>query len=125
MKSECSTNHSYCHHRQCWFKISIAFALANAIGLFILGLLGAYYGYGLMMISTIASIYPGYEPTFLGSVIGAFWGFCDIFIFFIIAGFIYCGLSKLCSKCCASDHCHTDTTTKTECCDVNNKDIEK
>jgi hypothetical protein len=123
MKRECSTNDSRCHHRHCWFKIAIAFGLANALGLLILGLLGDYYGYGLMMISTIASIYPGYAPTLAGSFIGAFWGFCDLFLFFLVAGFIYCILNKLCSKGCSSSSCDTDSSSKNGCCDVTDKDI--
>jgi hypothetical protein len=116
MKSECSMNESHRHHGHCWCKLSVAFGLAHALGLLILGLLGAYYGYGLMMISTIASIYPGYAPTVAGSFIGAFWGFCDFFIFLMIVGFIYCALGKLCNKCCAS-RCKTDDQAKTGCCD--------
>ncbi len=129
MKSECCSNNSCdsncnckCHsgHHHCWCKISIAFGLANAIGLFILGILGAFCNYGLMMISTIASIYPGYAPTIAGSFIGAFWGFFDIFFFFLIAGFIYCGLKKCCNKCycCGSSTCKTECATKGECCDT-------
>lgn len=117
MKSECSANESHRHHCHCWCKLSVAFGLANALGLLVLGLLGTYYGYGLIMISTIASIYPGYAPTVAGSFIGAFWGFLDFFFFLLVVGLIYCGLSKLCSKCCASA-CKTEQTNKNTCCDI-------
>ena len=123
MKSECCTNDSQGYHHHCWCKISMAFGLANAIGLFILGIFGTYCGYGLMMISTIASVYPGYAPTISGSFIGAFWGFVDIFVFFTVAGIIYRVLKKCCNKCycCGSSGCGT----KSECCDTESKECKK
>lgn len=123
MKSECCTSDGSCQsHHHCWCKIAIAFGLANALGLLVMGLLGTYNGYGLMMISTIGSIYPGYAPTVAGSFIGAFWGFLDVFIFFIVAGIIYRVMKKCCNKCyCFGSSCSTGSTgecaTKSECCD--------
>ncbi len=119
MKSECCQNDGSGHHHHCWCKIAVAFGLANALGLLVMGLLGTYNGYGLMMISTIASIYPGYAPTVVGSFIGAFWGFLDIFIFFVVAGIIYRILKKCCNKCCdLTGSC----STKSECCDTEKKE---
>lgn len=114
MKDQCG------HKTHIWCKVAVSFGIANAVGMLILGLLGAFCGYGVAMISVISSIYPGYAPTIVGSFIGAFWGFLDILLFFLIAGLVYRGLS-----CCCCNKCNCPSTCECRnqggCCANNNE----
>lgn len=108
MKSECG-NKSHC-----WCKVSFAFGITGALSILFLGLMGTYCGHGLSMISVIGSLYPGFAATVYGSFVGAFWAFLDTFLFFLISGWIYCGITKMCNKCfCCGSQCRT-SECKTE-----------
>lgn len=47
------------------------------------------YGWGNLFVSTMGSIYIGYEPSFIGGIIGGIWGFGDGFFFGLILSFLY------------------------------------
>lgn len=70
-------------------KFILAIALAWAFSVFIMGLLCAWTGYGSAMVFVFSSVYIGYAPTVLGSVIGAIWAFVDIIVFSAIVYFFY------------------------------------
>ncbi|MCP3679558.1 MAG: hypothetical protein GY821_11665 [Gammaproteobacteria bacterium] len=90
----------------CICKLGIALALTAALFTFILGICGWLFGYGAKVIALYASIYPGFNATFLGSIIGAIWAFVEVFIFVIIAGFLYCAFTRKCNKCfCCNRGC--------------------
>lgn len=87
----------------CCCKLAVAIGLTGAIFTFIIGILGWLFGFGVEAIQASASMHPGFSPTFLGSIIGAVWAFVELFIFVIVAGFIYCKLVKICSKSCSKE----------------------
>ena len=84
--------------KHCVCKIAVALGLAAALWIFVLGLLGMWFGYGLSMIHMLGSVYIGFEATWLGSVIGAAWAFAKTFLFIVVAGFMYCGITRCCGK---------------------------
>lgn len=47
-----------------------------SLSIFLVGLM-AMFNWGGAFVDVMASIYIGYEPTFLGSLIGAVWAFFD------------------------------------------------
>jgi hypothetical protein len=47
------------------------------------------FGWGAKFVEVMSSVYIGYAPTFLGSVIGAIWGFIDGAIGGVIIAFVY------------------------------------
>ncbi|GAB4228477.1 MAG: bacteriophage holin [Chlamydiales bacterium] len=49
----------------------------------------AIFGWGNAFVEVMASIYVGYEASFLGGIIGAMWGFLDGLIFGLIFGSVY------------------------------------
>jgi len=51
-------------------------------------------GYAGAFLAAVASIYPGYTITTLGSVIGLVWGFVDAFIALFIFAWLYNWLGK-------------------------------
>ncbi|HVV69880.1 MAG TPA: bacteriophage holin [Gammaproteobacteria bacterium] len=78
-----------------------AFGILGAISMFIVGLF-AMRGYGVGYVTMLSSLYIGYSATFLGSILGAIWGFLDCFIFGVILAALYnCFLGK-CGTCKAS-----------------------
>ena len=83
-------------------RLGIALGITWAIGMFLLGLTAWLFGYGTDFLNTMASIYRGFAPSLLGSLIGAAWGFVDAFIGgFLIAWFYNCG-------CCCTKKCDTE-----------------
>jgi hypothetical protein len=74
---------------------ALAFSLAITCGLYLL-FLGwvATFGWGKELVSTLSSLYIGYEPSFVGGIIGAIWGFVDGIIAGVIIGFIYNAIFK-------------------------------
>ncbi len=47
------------------------------------------FGWGNDFVSTMASLYVGYEPSFIGGIIGGIWGFADGFIAGGVLAFFY------------------------------------
>ncbi len=77
-----------------------AFGILGAFSTFIMGLF-AMRGYGVAYVAMVSSLYIGFAPTFLGSVLGAIWGFFDLFVFGILLAALYnCFSCKgMCRKC--------------------------
>lgn len=75
-----------------------AFALALAIhwglGCFIMGLAGIKHEAPAKFVRTVATMYIGYAPTPVGSVVGMFWGFCDALIAGALLAWLYNMLLK-------------------------------
>lgn len=66
-------------------NFGIALGALSALWVFVLGLMAAYLNWGGEVVFVVASLYPGYDATILGSFFGAVWAFVDCFI----AGFIF------------------------------------
>lgn len=49
----------------------------------------AIFGWGNLFVRTLESVYIGYEPSFIGGVIGGIWGFCCGFIYGVLIAFFY------------------------------------
>ena len=47
------------------------------------------FGWGNAFVQNMASLYIGFESTFIGSIIGGIWGFVDGFIGGAVAAFFY------------------------------------
>jgi hypothetical protein len=75
-----------------------AFALACGIcwggGMFILGILDTISTWGDAWGALMATIYLGYSPTILGSIIGGIWGFIDAGIGGMVIAWLYNKFSK-------------------------------
>lgn len=75
-------------------KLNIkAFGLACGItwglGMLCLGLLNTFTGWGAAIENAMSTVYIGYTPTVIGSIIGAIWGFVDAGIGGIVLAWIY------------------------------------
>ena len=58
-------------------SLGLAFGIMWALGVFILGMMAAVADWGTEIVILISSAYLGFGPTFVGSLIGAAWGFVD------------------------------------------------
>lgn len=98
------------HHHAPLRATSFGFALGVtwAIGLLVLGWAGWLSGWGRPMIEIIGTVYLGYKATFLGTIIGAVWGFVDLFVAGIIIAAIY--NACVCGKSCSRESGTTSTT---------------
>ncbi len=68
------------------------FCLALGIVWGVASLLAGWFaalGWGELYVRVMASIYIGYEPSFLGGIIGGVWGFFDAAVFGLALAFIY------------------------------------
>ncbi len=85
-------------------SFGFAFGIIGAIWMFILGLF-SMKGYGVAYVALLSSVYPGFSPSFLGSVLGAFWGFIGSFVFAVLVSALYngfvckCGRKGVCGTC--------------------------
>jgi hypothetical protein len=73
--------------------LGIAIGVVWAAYIFFCGIT-AIFGWGNALVEAISSLYIGYGPTFLGSVIGAVWGFVDGYIAGVVIAWIYNRISK-------------------------------
>jgi hypothetical protein len=61
-------------------RFGLALGLTKGIGMLALGVLATYFGWGVEVVYLLGTVYSGYEPTLLGSFMGAGWAVADGFI---------------------------------------------
>lgn len=79
-------------------SFGLAVGVTWALGLFILGIINLFSPYGMTFMISIASVYIGYAPTLIGSIIGAIWAFIDGFIGGVILAWLYNSFHGCCGK---------------------------
>lgn len=57
--------------------------------IFLSTLAAIYFGYGIAFLEWVGSIYPGYSISLVGSIVGAIYGFFDVFIAIYIISWLY------------------------------------
>jgi len=62
--------------------------------MFLLGLMNMGCSWGSGIQQGMATLYIGYKPTILGSIIGGIWGFFDVGIGGVVVAWIYNKLAK-------------------------------
>ena len=75
-------------------QAALAGGIIWALTLFLTTLGGVYFGYGIAFLNVWVSIYPGYNISLLGSIIGLVYGFLDMFVGIYIIAWVYGKLSK-------------------------------
>ena len=61
---------------------------------FLMTLMSLYFGYGTAFLKGVASIYPGYNVSLGGSVVGLVYGFLDVYIGVYTVVWVYKKLGK-------------------------------
>lgn len=76
-------------------RVALAGGIIWALGMFVTTIISIYTnGYAQEFLNIMASIYPGYTISLAGSVIGAIYGFLDVFVLVYIFTWIYKKLGK-------------------------------
>jgi hypothetical protein len=70
-------------------KFGLAFGILWAVAALFLGLATMFWGYGSMFVELLGSVYIGYAPTIIGTIIGLVWAFIDGFIGAFLLAWIY------------------------------------
>ncbi len=70
-------------------RLAVTFGIVWAATVFLTTLLSVYTGYGKLFLDFVASIYPGYSISLLGSVIGLVYAFFDMFVGVYIVSWVY------------------------------------
>ncbi len=83
------------------FPFGLALGIVWGVSVFLIGLY-AMRGVGEAYVNLIGSVYMGYGPTFLGSILGGIWGFFDGLISGIIFALLYNGF---CCYMCRKHKC--------------------
>ena len=70
-------------------SLGLAVGIAWALGVFLLGLGAGLFDWGIPVVAVLASLYRGYDPSFVGNITGAVWGFVDGFIGGALVAWLY------------------------------------
>ncbi|MFT3741998.1 MAG: hypothetical protein QM752_04895 [Gammaproteobacteria bacterium] len=69
-------------------SLGFAFGILGAIMMVVMALF-AMVGHGTNYVNLTSSMYVGYGPTVLGAILGAIWGFLEMFVFGILLAALY------------------------------------
>lgn len=97
--------------RLCAGALGMALGITWALGILFLGIAAWKFSYGTTWVTSLGSIYIGYEPSLKGILIGTVWGFVDGFIGGFLVAWIYNTVAKCCScRVCKKTTVNTTTT---------------
>jgi len=74
--------------------LGLSFGIVWGAAMFLLGLMVMLFNWGVAWVALMSSLYIGYKPTLLGSLIGGIWGFIDAGIGGIVVAWLYNKLQK-------------------------------
>jgi hypothetical protein len=69
--------------------LGLAMGILWGAAMFFLGILNMFSNWGSGIQQAMATLYIGYQPTILGSIIGGIWGFFDCGIAGILLAWLY------------------------------------
>jgi len=72
----------------CWIGLALGVGIYWGLSMLVAGWT-SMFGWGNSFVSMMSSIYIGYEPSFIGAIIGGIWGFFDGFIAGAVVAFFY------------------------------------
>ncbi len=70
-------------------SFGLAVAITSAVFTFFLGLMAAFFGWGVELAGALSSVYIGFSPTFVGTIAGAVWAFVVGFAAGIMIAWLY------------------------------------
>lgn len=71
------------------FKVALTGGIIWGLGMFLTTLFNVYTGYAQDFLRVMQSIYPGFQMTLLGSVVGLVYGFLDVFVGVYVFVWVY------------------------------------
>lgn len=85
--------------------LGLAVGIVSALYIFVMGLSARFFGVGMDVVHLTGSLYLGYAPSVLGSLIGALYAFVDGFVFGALIALFYnlcCNCCRCCDKSCGT-----------------------
>lgn len=70
-------------------RLGLAGGIVWGVGLFLTTVISIYTGYGAQFLHVLSSVYPGFDISWIGSVLGLVYGFVEAFIFFFLTALVY------------------------------------
>ena len=70
-------------------SLGVALGLTSAVIVFVLGIMAGLFGWGVVAVQVLSSLYIGYEPSFVGSIAGGVWAFVDGFFVGVMIAWLY------------------------------------
>lgn len=70
-------------------SLGLAIGLTAAIYVFLLGMAAGLFGWGILAVQVLSSMFIGYSPSFVGSIAGAVWAFVDGFVAGVLIAQVY------------------------------------
>jgi len=70
-------------------SFGLALGAACAVFVFFLGIVAAFFEWGIVLAATLSSFLIGFGPSFVGSIAGAVWAFVVGFIFGLLVAWFY------------------------------------
>lgn len=70
-------------------SLGLAGGVLWGVSMFVMTWVNQWCGYGTEFLNLIATVYPGYALSAMGSFIGLAWGFADGFIGLFLLGWLY------------------------------------
>ncbi len=88
-------------------NLGLAAGIVHGVWKFLLTLLATSTGYAHHAVAMMQDAYPGFTPTFGGSIIALVFGFITAFVGFFLIAWLY---NKFCGSCkaCTTDKEHPD-----------------
>ena len=74
--------------------LALSLGIISAVSVFLIGIFNLSFGLWPTTIKLIMEVYPGFDISIVGILIGAFWGFIDGFIGGILIAWLYNKFSK-------------------------------
>ena len=72
----------------------LSLGIVWGVAMFLLGLMVMFLNWGVAWVTLMSSVYIGYKPTLVGSIIGGVWGFIDAGIGGVAVAWLYNKLQK-------------------------------
>lgn len=70
-------------------SLGLTLGILWGLSVLIMGLSAYFFSYGNLFVTSVGTLYVGYEATILGSIIGGIFGFIDAFIAGLIIAWLY------------------------------------
>ena len=70
-------------------RLGLAIGATCAIFVFFAGIAAALFGWGMLFVQVMSSMFIGYSPTLVGSIAGAVWALADGLVAGVLIGSLY------------------------------------
>ena len=70
-------------------SLGLAIGITCGLGVFLLGIMATFFGWGAPLALILSSVYVGFTPTVAGTFAGAVWGFANGFIAGALIAWLY------------------------------------